>query len=87
MWDIRGSADQLPVAPQGRREELPEGSTSVKGPGGVDPREIGGGREPGGVDPREIGGGRERVLEETKGFVKSLLLNPWSAEKMRELYD
>ena len=73
IWDIRGSADQLSVAPQGRREELLEGSISVKGPGGV--------------DPREIGGGRERVLEETKGFVKSLPLNPWSAEKMRELHD
>ena len=73
MWGTGISADQLPVAPQGRREELTEGGASVKGPGGV--------------DPRENGGGRERVLEETKGSVKSSPLNPWSAEKMRELHD
>ena len=38
MWGTGSSADQLPVAPQGRREELPEGGSSVKGPGGVAPR-------------------------------------------------
>ena len=73
MWGTGSSADQLPVAPQGRREELPEGGSSVKGPGGV--------------VPQELGGGRERVLEETKGSVKSSPLNPWSAEKLRELHD
>ena len=73
MWGTGDSADQLPVAPQGRRDELPEGGPSVRGLGGV--------------DPQELGGGRERVLEETKGSVKSSPLNPWSAEKLRELHD
>ena len=73
MWGNGGSADQLPVAPQVRREELPEEGPLVRGPGGV--------------EPQENGGGRERVLEETKGSVKSSPLNPWSAEKLRELHD
>ena len=70
MWGNGGSMEQMPVALQGRREELSEGVPLARGPGGVEPRE-------------KVGGG-ERVLEETKGSVKSSPLNPWSAEKLRE---
>ena len=63
----------MPVAPQGRREELPEEVPLVRGVGGV--------------EPREKGGGGERVLEETMGSVKSSPLNPWSAEQLRDLRD
>ena len=73
MWGNGGSTEQMPVAPQGRREELPEGVPLARGPGGV--------------EPQEKGGGGERVLEETKGSVKSSPLNPWSAEKLRDLRD
>ena len=37
MWGNGGSMEQMPVAPQGRREELPEGVPLAGGPGGVEP--------------------------------------------------